>query len=152
MRLAVASIAAAIFLSSSTLASEQHDGGHEHHANASLVPIVITINPEARVSVTGGGALYRSQLCERPVELPVSIVNTGSVTTLLQARLVGSTPEGSSVTFLGGKLNGARQEQRMLRLTLRGSGFVEVTIAFRAKDDLADLDGRDRIHLLLECI
>src|SRR5258708_4177784 len=56
---------------------------NEHEqASASLTlapPISITINPEARVSVTLGGALPPPVACGKPVALPVKIINQGFV-------------------------------------------------------------------------
>jgi hypothetical protein len=114
-------------------------------------PIKIAINPEVRVSVSRGGELPPAVACGEALEVPVSIVNQGFLTALLEATLVDSIPEGASVLFSPEPLTGAREERRTLEITLTTPGLVDVTVAFRAKRDISDLGGRDRIHFLIEC-
>lgn len=131
-------------------AAEVHEHRHDEEQNPPR-GIVVTINPEARVSVTGHGLTYRSLPCHKPIDLPVKIINLGFVTAPLRVRLVDSVPGVSSATLLGNGLTGVREEHRVLRLSVEGTGFVDVTIAFSAQHDIEDLDGRSRVHLLLEC-
>jgi hypothetical protein len=158
MRLSRA-IALAALASASVQAQEQNHKRddhqhHEHTAEASVpkdAPIKITINPEVRVSVSRGGDLPPPAACGRPIDLPVQIANQGFLTAPLEARLVEPAPEGLHVEFSADRLMGTREEQRMLRVTLKRPGPIDITIAFRAKNDISDLGGRDRIHLLLRC-
>jgi hypothetical protein len=136
--------------------AQNQERRHDHHATRVsapiAVPITITINPEARVSVAETGELSQTIACDRTVELPVKIVNEGAVTAPLEASLV-APPEGVSLVFTQESLSGAQEERRILRVTLkRKAKFVSITIAFRAKHDISDLGGRDRIHVLLRCI
>jgi hypothetical protein len=114
-------------------------------------PIKIAVNPEVRVSVSRGGELPPPVSCGEALEVPVSIVNQGFLTAPLEATLVDSVPEGASVLFSPEPLTGMREERRTLRITLTKPGLVDITVAFRAKRDISDLGGRDRIHLLVEC-
>ena len=138
------------------LAHAQDEGHlHDHHARDSSAvteaPINITVNPEVRVSVTRGGKLPPAAPCGEAIEIPVKIVNQGFLTAPLQATLVDSDPGEVSVEFVEVPLKGTREEHRVLRVVLQKPGTLDVTIAFRAKNDISDLGGRDRIHLLLWC-
>ena len=48
-------------------------------------------------------------------------------------------------------LKGLPAEERTLRITARDPGTVDLTIAFRARNEIPDLGGRDRIHFLVRC-
>jgi hypothetical protein len=112
-------------------------------------PIRITINPEARVSVAIVGALPASARCGTPVEFPIAIVNQGFVTAALEAELVGDSASAATLDFHPEPLKGVPAETRVLRITLRKPGTVDLTIAFRAHSEIPDLGGRDRIHFLI---
>lgn len=125
-----------------------------HHAEADKptdAPIKITINPEARVSVIRAGELPPAAVCGQAMELSVKIVNQGFVTAPLEATLVDSIPAGVRVEFSAKPLTGMREEHRVLLVTLEKPEYLDITVAFRAKNDIPDLGGRDRIHLLLRC-
>jgi hypothetical protein len=125
---------------------------HEHApASRTAPPITVTINPEARVSVTLGGALPPPVDCGKPAILPVKIVNQGFVTPRLEARLLGEVPPGTTLEFHPAPLQGIPEEQRELHITLSRPGLADLTIAFRAHNDVPDIGGRDRIHLLMHC-
>jgi hypothetical protein len=128
---------------------------HDHHASeassSNETPIKITINPEARVSVSRRDDLPPVSVYENVMELPVTIINEGFVTASLEARLVGSVPRGTSVDFPSEPLKGIREERRFLRVTLVSNEAVDVTIAFRIKNDISAISDRDRVHLLLRC-
>jgi hypothetical protein len=49
-------------------------------------------------------------------------------------------------------LQGVPEELRMLHLTLTKPGVTNLTIAFKAHNEIPDLGGRDRVHFLLRCI
>jgi len=111
----------------------------------------ITINPEARVSVTRIGELPGPALCGTPLAIPVSIVNRGFFTGSLEATWAGSPVEGGTLWWALRPMSGAPRETRVLHVGWSQSGPVDVTISFKARGDRADLDGRDRVHLLLSC-
>jgi len=115
-------------------------------------PIKITINPEARVSVTLAGVLPPPARCGTPVELSVKIINQGFVTSRLEAEFVGEAPEGAILDFHPEPLRGVREELRTLRIVLTKSGSTDLTLAFKAHNEIPDLGGRDRIHFLMRCL
>lgn len=146
-------IATAVLTAVGSRAADDHPG-HEHHTsrtNGPKAPIEITINPEVRVSVSRGAELPPPVFCGESLEIPVRIVNRGFLTAPLEATLVDSVPEGASVLFSPEPLMGIGEERRTLRITLTEPGLVDITVAFRAKRDISDLGGRDRVHLLVEC-
>ena len=114
-------------------------------------PIRIMINPEARVSVSIVEGFAPTAHPGTPLELPVKIVNQGFVTATLEAELVGGPPAGVSLEFHPGPLKGLPTEVRLLRITSKSPGTVDLTIAFRAHNEIPDLGDRDRIHFLLRC-
>jgi hypothetical protein len=115
-------------------------------------PIQITINPEARISVTLAGPLPASVPCGTAIDLAVKIVNQSFVTAQLEAELVGeNVPVGVALDFDPEPLKGVPQELRELRITLTKSGLTDVTIAFRPRNETRNLGGRDRVHLLMRC-
>jgi hypothetical protein len=114
-------------------------------------PIRITINPEARVSVSRGGELPPSPACGTAMEVPVTIINQAFLTAPLEATLVGNTPTHVRLEFPPDPLKGLPQEMRVLRVTLNKPEPTDLTISFRARNDIPDLGGRDRIHFLLRC-
>lgn len=120
-------------------------------SKAADAPIELTINPEARVSVVRGGAVPPAKACGQAIDLPVKITNQGFVTAPLEARLVDSIPAGVGLEFSAEPLKGVREEHRVLRVTLKNPGTVDITIAFRAKNDIPDLGGRNSVHLLVRC-
>jgi hypothetical protein len=129
----------------------------EHHhmpaaAAPTDAPIFITINPEARVSVTLGGALPPPARCGTPAGLAVRIDNQGFVMSRLEAEFVGGPPAGATLDFHPEPLTGARQERRALRITLTTPGPTDLTITFRARDQAPDLGERDRVHFLMRCL
>lgn len=130
-------------------------GADEHVHTTALPgdpPITISINPEARVSVTLGGALPGPVACGRPAVLAVKIVNQGFVTSRLEAELVGDKPEGAALDFRPEPLKAIQKEVRELNVTLTKPGPTDLTIAFRAHNEIPDLGGRDRIHFLMHCL
>lgn len=153
MRTALAAAVLLLVPALTCLGDDEHM--HDHHltegASANEPTIKITINPEARVGVTLAGALPQSAPCGTVTELRVKIVNQGFVTAPLEARLIDSTPEDVAMEFPAEPLKGIREEHRVLRLTLKKPGPLDVTVAFRAKDGLPDLGGRDRVHFLMSC-
>ncbi|HEY2685978.1 MAG TPA: hypothetical protein VGI93_20885 [Steroidobacteraceae bacterium] len=136
------------------LAMSQMAVADEHvHATVPLTApsIKIDINPEARVSATLSGALPPPVLCGTPAVLSVKIVNRGFVTAALEAEFVGQF-EGALLDFHPQPLKGVPNELRTLRITLMKPGPVDLTIAFKAHNEIPDLGGRDRIHFLMGCL
>jgi hypothetical protein len=120
--------------------------------SSSDAPIKITINPEARVSVTLAGALPPPAACGMPVDLAVMVVNQGFVTFRLEAKFVGEPPAGAELEFHPEPLRGVPEEFRGLRIILRKPGTTDLTVAFRARNRGGDLGGRDRVHFLMRCL
>jgi hypothetical protein len=128
---------------------------HEHVLEASAPgdpPIKITINPEARVSVTLAGALPPPAACGTAVDFGVKIFNQGFVTSKLEAELVGDKPEGTTLDFHPGPLKGVLKELVDLRITLVKPGSTDLTLSFRTHNNSPDLGGRDRVHFLMHCL
>jgi hypothetical protein len=115
-------------------------------------PIQITINPEARVSVTLAGSLPHPVPCGTAGDFLVKIVNQGFITSRLEAEFVGDTPAGVNLDFHPEPLKGVREEFRHLRITLARPGPADLTIAFKAHNEVPDLGGRDRIHFVMHCV
>jgi hypothetical protein len=115
-------------------------------------PIQITINPEARVSVALAGSLPHPVPCGTPADFAVKIMNQGFVTSRLEAELVGVTPAGVNLDFHPEPLKGVREELRHLRITLTRPDPTDLTIAFRAHNEVPDVGGRDRIHFVMHCV
>jgi hypothetical protein len=118
-------------------------------AQALDCPIIVTINPEGRVSAAIVGALPPPAAYGAPVELAVAVVNHGFSTGRLEARLVGSPAAAATLDFHPEPLKGAPLERRTLRVTLTGGAPADLTIAFSLRNESPDLGGRDRIHMLL---
>ena len=151
----------ALFLTSRLMCAQS--GGEDKHdhsrhkmqtegASQNESPIKITINPETRVSVMLAGPLPPPARCGTAAELMVKIVNRGFMTAKLEAEFVDDPPFDASLDFLPDPLKGIPEELRKLRITLRKPGPTDLTIAFRAKNGISDLGGRDRIHFLIRCI
>jgi hypothetical protein len=142
---------AAVLLLPVLVGAEDDSHVHEHMALPADPPIIITINPEARVSVTLAGALPPPAACGTAADLVVAIVNQGFVTAQLEAELVDA-PSGVTLDFHPDPLKGGPEEFRKLHITLTKPGTTDVTVAFRAHNEIHDLGGRDRVHFLLHCL
>lgn len=115
--------------------------------------IIITLNPESRVSVALSGPPPPPRRCGAVTEFPVKIINQGFVTAQLEAKLVGDPPPpGVAIDFGPEPLKGTPEELRSLRVTLSQPGPVDITISFGARHVAHDLGGRDRIHFLMRCL
>jgi hypothetical protein len=116
------------------------------------VPITITINPEARVSVVLTGPIPAPVPCGSATDFSIRILNHGFVTSRLEAAFVGDVPEGVHLDFKPAPLKGVQEEVRHLRILLTKPGPTDLTIAFRAHNEIPDLGGRDRVHFLMRCL
>jgi hypothetical protein len=142
----------AIFLAILPLAARAQEAPHHHGSHTAPAPIEITISPEARVSAVAlPSALPPRPACGTRFALPVKILNQAFVTSHLEARLVGNVPPGVSLDFRPAALTGAAEEIRQLTLVLHDPSPVDITLAFRERNGIPDLGGRDRIHFLLRC-
>jgi len=147
-------MAVAILLPLVTRAAEHqhvHDLPAADAAAATEAMIVVTVNPEARVSAALAGVWPPRMACGKPVELPVKILNQAFLTARLEARLVGQLPAGVALEFDRRPLSGAPEELRTLRIALPIAAAVDLTVAFRAPAEIPDLGGRDRVHFVLRC-
>ena len=149
-------VPAAIFLLPALVCAEDDEHVHDHQKMEAVSPddppIKITINPEARVSVVLAGALPPPASCGTVTELPVKIINQGFVTARLEAEVAGDAPAGVTLDFHPQPLKGVPEELRTLRITLTKPGPADLTIAFKAHNEIPDLGGRDRIHFLMRCL
>ena len=123
----------------------------EDKATPQEAPIQITINPEARVSVALSGTLPSPVPCGTAADLSVKILNLGFITSRLEAEFVGDTPAGVNLDFHPAPLKGSREEFRNLRITLSKPEPTDLTIRFKAHNEVPDLGGRDRIHFVMRC-
>jgi len=127
---------------------------HAHHG-APAAPgdaqIVVTVNPEARVSAVLGVALPPPPQCGDAAELKVRIVNQGMIKAPLRARLVGDGARYAAIHMEVVGLSGAAEEDRRLHVIPTQGGPVDLTVAFSFDDKSGDLAGRDRVHFLLNC-
>lgn len=145
-----AAAVAVIFMVPGLVMADEHM--HAMAPPASAPPITININPEARVSVALGGSLPPSVVCGQPAILTVKIVNQGFVTSQLEAELVEDMPSIAKLEFHPAPLKGVPEELRDLRITLAKPGLTDLTIAFRSRNEAADIGGRDRVHFLMKCV
>lgn len=131
----------------------QQDHSHHHHAAppAGDAQIVVTINPEARVSAIVAAPLPPPAPCGEATELKVKIVNQGVVTAPLRARLVEDGARYAALHMDAAKLSGRLEDTRLLHLIPLGAAPVDLTLAFSIDNNIGDLGGRDRVHLLVRC-
>jgi hypothetical protein len=115
-------------------------------------PIQITINPEARVSVALAGRMPDPVPCGTAANFSVKVLNQGFITSRLEAELVGDPPAGVQLDFRPLPLKGVREEFRNLLVTLTRPDPIDLTITFKAHNELPDLGGRDRVHFVMHCI
>jgi hypothetical protein len=143
-----------LFIALAALVSAQKSECPDEHCKASQneTPIMITINPEARVSAALAGALPQPVSCGTAADLAVRILNQSFATFRLEAQFVGDIPGGVSLDFRPAPLKGVREESRNLRITLTNPDPTDLTVAFKAHNGLPDLGGRDRVHFVMRCV
>lgn len=129
-----------------TLVKAQNKGTHQE------APIQITINPEARVSVALAGTLPDPVPCGTAADFSVRVLNQGFITSRLEAELVGDPPAGVQLDFHPVPLKGVPEEFRHLLVTLTRPDPIDLTITFKAHNEVPDLGGRDRVHFVMHCI
>jgi hypothetical protein len=149
---------AAVFLLPALARADEYQHLHDHHKIEKEAvppndpPIKITINPETRVSVTLSGALPPPAPCGTAADLLVRVVNQGFITGQLEAELTGDMPDGVTLGFQPAPLKGVAEELRKLHITLMNPGPTDLSLVFRAKNEIPDLGGRDRVHFLMDCL
>ena len=140
-----------------SLAASAEDASHAYQYSvakkipAVVTPITITINPEARVSVTLTGALPPRQMCGNALEVPVAIINQGGITSPLDVRLMEPVPAGVQLAFSSEPLTGIAKEARVL-LLVPPPKAVDVTLIFSARHQIPNLVGLDHIHFIIQCV
>jgi hypothetical protein len=148
----IAAIAVFIALAALVCAQKSKHADERYKASHNGAPIMITINPEARVSVALAGALPQPVSCGKAADLAVGIVNHSFATFRLEAQFVDDVPAGVSLDFRPAPLKGVREEFRNLRIILTNPDLTDLTIAFKAHNELPDLGGRDRVHFVMRCV
>jgi hypothetical protein len=113
--------------------------------------IQIVIDPEARVNVVAGHSLPPPAKCEQPSKWRVTIVNHGFVTTRLEAELIGNVPPGVVHDW---PLNAVPKAFRALRVTLTKAWPTDLnlTLAFKLRNEVPELSGCDRVSCLMHCL
>ncbi len=135
----------------SVVASAEDHADHPDPLAPGDAQIVVTINPEARVSAVLDAPLPASGTCGSATALKVKVINQGFVTAPLRASIVGDGVKHVVVQMDDTKLSGEPQESRTLHLIPLRSDAVDVTIAFSIDKNIGDLGGRDRVHFLVRC-
>jgi hypothetical protein len=148
----IAAIAVFIALPALVCAQKSERADQQYKASHNEAPIMITINPEARVSVALAGALPQPVSCGKAADLAVRIVNQSFATFRLEAQFADDVPAGVSLDFRPAPLKGVREEFRNLRITLTNPDPTDLTVAFKAHNELPDLGGRDRVHFVMRCV
>jgi hypothetical protein len=148
----IAAIVAFITLPAFACGQKNEHVAEQHKALPNEAPIIVTINPEARVSVALVGPLPQAVSCGTAADFSVRIVNQSFATFGLEAGLVGNVPAGVSLDFHPAPLKGVREEFRILRITLTNPNSTDLTVAFKAHNELPDLGGRDRVHFVTRCV
>lgn len=113
-------------------------------------PIVVTINPEARVSAELNSPTPATTKCGAPIRLQVKILNQGGITAPLRAHLVDA-PAGVTIALDGAPLSGQPEDWRTIRVISKRKSDTDLTIAFSLTNGAGDLADRDRVHWLLRC-
>lgn len=129
----------------------EHPDQH-YLASQNKTPIIITINPEARVSAALGGALPEPVSCGTAADLTIRVLNQSFATFRLEAQFVDDVPAGVSLDFRPAPLKGVREEFRNLRITLTNPDATDLTVAFKAHNVPPDLGGRNRVHFVMRCV
>jgi hypothetical protein len=148
----IAAIALFIGLAAVVSAQQSEHADKQYNAPPNEAPLIIRVNPEARVSVALAGAFPQPVSCGAATDLAVRILNQSFATFRLEAQFVGEVPAGVSLDFRPTPLKGVREEFRNLRITLTNPGPTDLTVAFKAHNTPPDLGGRDRVHFVMRCI
>lgn len=151
MKTCATTLVASVLATTAAVHAQTHEHAHES-VSSTDPPITITINPEARVSVTLAGALPPPVACGTAADFRVKIINQGFVTSRLEAKFMGRTPVGATLMFSPQPLKGVSEELRELHITLTQHGPTDLTISFQTHSNVPDLGYRDRVHFLMSCL
>jgi hypothetical protein len=131
--------------------SEHDHRGHDHHAHHSApevtAPILVTINPEARVTAEATAAPVPRAAVGEWVETPVAILNEGFVTGDLT--IEATPPAGLELDLPSTLLTGEHLQFAAFRYRLVGSNPVDVSLRFWALGALGGLADKNTLSLLL---
>lgn len=143
--------ALALFLGSAPIAAQDMPAMQMGSKSASDdAQVVVTINPEVRVSAALGKVLAPMAACGTPVALRVKVINQAGATAPLLMRLVDAPP-GVSLSWESIALSGHPDDKRILHITSHRRGATDLTLAFSLTGAPGDMADRDRVHVLLRC-
>src|SRR5688500_13764425 len=97
MKMLLAIVIALSLILSAQAQYEEHVRHQDHVAHPADAHIVVTINPEARVSAVVGAPLPVPPTCGSAMTLTVKVINQGFVTAPLRAAIAGN--EGAQVAL-----------------------------------------------------
>ena len=145
-------LAFAILFGLGSAARAQRIKNHGRLSFRDSANIVVTINPEARVSASLSAALPPPRACGSPIELNIKVINKGLVTAPLLAFALEDAERYVDVEMEPQKLNGEAEDSRVLRLIPHGPQPADVTIVFSLKNNIKDHGRNNQVHLLLSCL
>jgi hypothetical protein len=138
-----------LFAWTPSVAQEMSGMGMVNHSDGAQ--IIVTVNPEARVSAVLGNAPLPSHPCGTPNTLQVKVINQDGVRSPLQARLVDA-PAAVAMKWDDAALTGRQDEERLLQIRIGRNEVADLTVAFSLSGDPGDLASRDRVHFILKCL
>ncbi|CDO34165.1 MULTISPECIES: hypothetical protein [Alphaproteobacteria] len=146
-------IAWPLLLMASVAGAQDH---HQHHNDKSEAlgqdaHIVVTINPEARVSAALHQPLPLQPKCGDARDFSVEIINQGFVTAPLRAAIIDGAGDRVALHMDVQKLSGRARDLRRLHLTPLDQRASDVTVAFSLDHNVGDQGKRDRVHILMRC-
>ena len=124
---------------------QQENQEHQQRPSSTLM---VTISPEARISVERRGALPRPASCDKPIPVGLDVRNESGA----PLPLVVSSPQKEATIGTQQPLNGRRQEVRTLMIALHRPGLIDISLQFSVGPATGDLAWRSGTHLLLRCI
>jgi hypothetical protein len=113
--------------------------------------IVITINPEARVSAVLGAPLPSPGACGTTTDLNVHVINQGFVTAAFRATVAGGDSGDVAISLDGPKLTGNHDEVRRLHITVFRSEVRDVAIAFSVQGNFGEATSDGSVHFIFRC-
>jgi hypothetical protein len=114
--------------------------------------IEVTINPEARVSVTRTAVPLPLFACGTPEPLLVRIINQGRVTSNFNIRLLQQMDANMvALQPIAQHLAGAIVEYRLLTMTVDTVRPVDLTLVADAGPGTGDLGFRSQLSLIVKC-
>lgn len=114
-----------------------------------VVALVVSINPEARVSVEPTNAALAPQRCDRPIEIGIDVFNDSFTRAPLRAAALSSAFEILAQPTPA--LSGEPRERRTMTIHLNRPSPVEVGLAFDVGPGTQDIGWRGATALLVHC-